>query len=93
MRAIPGDDLHETRHKLARLIVLRKTEGMASFSVCNPKSRQAADLMLREFGAKDNELAVKLTLLNAEADRREVQYTEAQHKKQRKADDVLSQMK
>jgi hypothetical protein len=93
MGAIPGDDLRETRHKLARLIVLRKKEEHSGFSVWNPESRHAADLMLREFGAEDQELATKLNTMIAEANRREVENADAQRKQQQKADEVLSQMK
>lgn len=93
MEAIPGDDLRETRHKLARLIVLRKTEEHSGFSVWNPESRRAADLMLREFGAEDQELSMKLNAMIAEANRHEAENADAQRKQQQKADEVLSQMK
>lgn len=93
MGAIPGDDLRETRHKLARLVVLRKTEEHSGFSVWSPESRRAADMMLREFGAEDQELSTKLNAMIAEANRREAENADAQRKQQQKADDVLRQMK
>ena len=93
MKAIPRKDLRETRHKLARLVVLRKTKGHSKFSVWDPESRAAANLMLREFGAKDQELAAKLNAMITEANRNEAKNTHAQRKQQQKARDVLSQMK
>lgn len=93
MEAIRGDDLRETRHKLARLVVLRKTKEHSKFTVWNPESRCAADLILDEFGAEDQELMTVLNAMIAEADRREAENAEAQRKQKEETYDVLSQMK
>lgn len=93
MEAIPGDAIRETRHKLARLVVLRETEEHSRFSVFDPKSRRVADLMLREFGAEDQDLFIKLNAMIAEANRREVENSDTQLKQREKINKVLNQMK
>ena len=93
LEAIPGEDLRGTRHKLVRLTVLRKTKEHSGFSVWNPESRRAADLMLREFGTEDQELSTKLNAMITEANQREAQNAQLQRLQQQKANDLLSQMK
>ncbi len=92
MEAIPGDHLHETRHKLARLIVLRKTEG-PGFSIFNPESHRAAQMMLREFGAEDRQLSDKLNALIADAQQSDAENAQEVLKQRQKSDAVLNQMK
>lgn len=91
--AIPGEGLRKTRHKLSRLVVLREVEGRSEFSVCNPESRRAAEMILHEFGAEDQELSTALGSMIAEADRREAEAAETRREKQRVADEVMSAMK
>ena len=93
MKAIPGNDLRETRHKLARLVVLRKTGRHSGFSVFNPESRSAAELILSEFGAEDRELSDRLNAMIAEVNQRETGSTNTQRKQQDELNALLSQMK
>ncbi len=93
MEALKGDGLYHVRHKLARLIVLRETTDGAEFSVWDPQSQKAADLMRSEFGAQDPELATKLNLLISKANQRAQEEAGALREQKQNAEAVLSQMK
>jgi hypothetical protein len=92
MEAISGEELRETRHKLARLVVFSKTKNTSRFTVCDAESRLAAELMLREFGTVDLELAAKLDELLTYANHQAAKSLEEQAQKQQKANEVLNLM-
>lgn len=91
MEAIP-EDKRETRHKLARLIILGKTEGYFVFSALNQESRDMADRILLEFGTEDTELADKLNEQIAKTTQLRVNNAHTEHELQQKINSVLSQM-
>lgn len=88
--AMAGNEFRETRHRLARQIILDEKN---HFSILSPSDRVMALSVLKEFGAEDKQLAEKLNLLVFEADKREsVEEIIRKNKKQEKVD-LLAQMR
>jgi len=92
LEIISGDDLRETRHKLARLIVLRETEKMFEFLSWDSDCRRAADLILGEFGAEDPELSDKLNEMIVMAAQESAENADRLRKKEEESGALLSQM-
>lgn len=88
--AMAGNEFRETRHKLARQIILDKKN---DFLICLPSDRVMASNMLKEFGAEDKQLAEKLDLLVSEADKRESDQKVLYKNQDQKKADLLTQMR
>jgi hypothetical protein len=93
LQTLKGDDLYDLRHKLSRLIVLFGGKENDQFSISDRKSRNAANLIIKEFGAIDQQLKERLNFLIEEEDRRQTQNNLAKEEKESQTNALLEKMK
>ncbi|MDD4761907.1 MAG: hypothetical protein PHZ25_02710 [Candidatus Pacebacteria bacterium] len=85
-----ADVYKELRYRIAKFVVFNNKE---EFRVWNKETFQAAEMMLKEFGQSDYELAQRIQTAIEESEKRNAEYEQRLAVKARAENDIVNQMR